>query len=230
MADNEVKTVKTGDKKTKTSTSKVKAKASKKGIKAKSLSQKKKTVTQKKKEAVAWYKKLVGTGKPTASNIEIYREDVLEKKKAKMSPGVLLHFTYFAKWRDDLPYWDAFPLALIMDVQKNGFLSLNLHYLPYYIREKFLTVMMKNLMAPDKTNFQKVKFTYGMLAEAKKFQYMRPAIKKHLFSQIKSKPVMIPPQDFDKIIFLPSSDFVKASESKVWRDSAKMTKGYKTKK
>jgi len=175
-------------------------------------------------DALKWYKKIVGTIKPSAANFEIYREDHLKNKKAKLTPGVLLHFTYLAKHRATLPHWDAFPLALIIDVGPDYLLSLNLHYISPTARMKFLKIMQKNMMDPDKSDLQKVKFNYAMMKESTKYSFMKGAIKKHLFSQIKTKPIPIPPSDFDKVIFLPSEDFVGATNLTVWKNAAKAGK------
>jgi hypothetical protein len=185
---------------------------------------KKKTVSELQADALKWYKKIVGSSNPSASNFEIYRADHLKGKKAKLTPGVLLHFGYLAKHRESLPHWDAFPLSLVIDVGPDYLLSLNLHYVSPTVRLRFLKVMQKNLLDPDKSDLQKVKFNYAMMAESSKYSFMKGAIKKHLFSQIKSKPIPIPPSDFDKVIFLPSEDFVKASNLAVWKKSAKIGK------
>ncbi len=78
----------------------------------------KKTQKKLKADSLKWYKDLVGTTNPTASNFETYREDG-GGMKGKIAPGVLQHFTYLPKYRNDrkvLPYYDAFPLSLTMDM------------------------------------------------------------------------------------------------------------------
>lgn len=185
------------------------------------LKYKKSTVAARKKEAMKWYKDITKSTKPSASTFEIYREET--GLRGRLAPGYLQHFTYLAKHRDKLPYWDAFPLSLTMNVGEDHMLNLNLHYLSYSVREKVLKVMYDNLVS-TKSPTAKVKFNYEMLKEMQKYSFMKPAIKKHLFSQIKTKPILIPPSDFNKVLFLPSEEFVGATNTKVWRDSARMAK------
>ena len=47
-----------------------------------------------------------------------------------VTPGEMYMFYYDAKHKDTLPYWDRFPLVFPFSKVKDGFLGLNLHYLP----------------------------------------------------------------------------------------------------
>lgn len=186
------------------------------------LEYKRKSVGVRQREALKWYKDLVGTKNPTAANFETYREET--GLKARVAPGYLQHFVYLAKHRQTLPYYDAFPLSLIADVHDDGFLSFNLHYLSPTWREKALAAISRN-MRSNRGPVEKIKINYKMVKEMARLKVFQPCIKKHLFSQIKSKPILIRPQDFHHVIFLPSEDFLGASKVKVWRDSAKIIKG-----
>ena len=189
------------------------------------LAYKKKTVTARRAEAVKWYQEIVGTKKPTASNFQIYKQET--GIKPKIGPGYLLHYTYIAKHRKELPYFDAFPLALILDVKKDSFLTCNLHYLGHGLREKALKALYDNITNKNRSGLQKVKFNYQMVKEISKHSIFKPTIKKHLLSHIKSTPIAILPKDFQYVVHLPSEDFIGAKNTKVWYDSAKIIKGKK---
>lgn len=188
------------------------------------LKYKKQTATSRRAASVEWYKEIVGTKNPSASNMLVYQQET--GLKGKIGVGYLQHMTYLAKHRKTLPYWDAFPLSLTIDVGTNYLLDCNLHYLSPTWREKVLKALYEN-MTGDKPSSTKAKINYAMIKEMTKYGVFKPTIKKHLFSQIKSKPILIPPSDWEKVIFLPSEDFIGASNMKVWRDSAKIIKGKK---
>ena len=50
--------------------------------------------------------------------------------------GALYFFVYDPKTKADLPYYDRFPLVLPLKREPDGFLGLNLHYLPIPLRIK----------------------------------------------------------------------------------------------
>ena len=59
-------------------------------------------------------------------------------KKTKVDIGSMYLFRYDAKFKDKLPYFDAFPLCLPFEPTNNGFWGINLHYLPYLLRVKIV--------------------------------------------------------------------------------------------
>ena len=48
------------------------------------------------------------------------------------------------KHKETLPFYDSFPLVIIIGKAKGGFLGMNLHYLPPTLRAKFLDALMEN--------------------------------------------------------------------------------------
>ena len=44
-------------------------------------------------------------------------------------PGRMYSFLYDPKWKNQLPYYDTFPLIFVVENEKDSFLGLNLHYL-----------------------------------------------------------------------------------------------------
>ena len=53
-------------------------------------------------------------------------------------PGKMYFFHYSPKLKDKLPYYDSFPLVIIIEMYGDGFLGLNLHYLPLKMRMNLL--------------------------------------------------------------------------------------------
>ena len=76
---------------------------------------------------------------------------------------------------------------------------------------------------PDRnqiTDERRIRLTYKILQNVARNRFYVPCIKRYLNSHLRSKIYMIPPVDWDIALFLPTQKFVKASDSRVWRESA----------
>jgi hypothetical protein len=141
------------------------------------------------------------------------------------SIGKMYLFKYDAKHKDTLPFWDAYPLVFIVDIQRDGLLSLNLHYLPPNLRARLMDQLYGIAVSYDGDR-KKLAMTYDLLKGAARFSYFKPCIKKHLFSQIRSKFMMVPHSKWDMAMMLNIERFQKASSEEVWKESAKqVTRG-----
>ena len=104
-------------------------------------------VNPRSKEAQKWFMDNV-------RNLNVSRTKVLSdpalKKASSVQLGDMIMYAYDPKYKDVLPYYDKFPLAVIVDVNKNGFEALNLHYLRPDIRAAFLDELLK--LGPEEPN------------------------------------------------------------------------------
>ena len=139
--------------------------------------------------------------------------------------GSMYMFFYDPKHKETLPYYDTFPLVVVVGPAEGGFLGLNLHYLPPILRAKMLDGLMEittNNKFNDSTRF---KMTYELLARASKFKYYKPCLKHYLNKQVKSKFALVPAPEWEIATFLPTAQFRKANSKKVYADSKKMIGG-----
>lgn len=173
------------------------------------------------REALVWFRDKLGLSRGTQN---IFAEDIIQRQKNVSVPyvGQLLLFQYDAKHKDTLPYWDMYPLAMIIDIQDNGFLSLNLHYLDYNYRYLLIKRLLATVEDDRFDHRTKAKINYIKVRDFSQFQFAQPCIKKHLYSQIRSKIVRIQPTEWDHAVYLPMDMFVGASKQRVWADSRKM--------
>ena len=135
--------------------------------------------------------------------------------------GNMFFMIYDPKTKDQLPYWDKFPLVLPIEMYSDGFLGINFHYLPLNLRVKLLDSLYdltNNNRFDETTRFNA---SYSLLSGASRFKAFEPCIKRYLSSHIQSRMVAIEPDKWDIAIFLQTQNFQKASAEKVWADSRK---------
>lgn len=133
--------------------------------------------------------------------------------------GHLYLFRYDPKLKQELPYYDTFPVIFIINIIKGGFMGLNMHYLPYEYRAKLMDMLYDYVTGEE--SMQRLKITYNVLSNTSKLRYYKPCLKHYLNNQVKSRFIHISPEEWEKALFLPLRRFKKALESEVHRDSVK---------
>jgi hypothetical protein len=133
-------------------------------------------------------------------------------------------FFYDPKHKDKLPYYDLFPLIVVVGPAEGGFYGLNLHYLPPILRAKMLDSLMDtaNMKATDDAKFQ---ITYKKLQAVSNLKYYEPCFKHYLTKHVKSKFAEVPMPEWEIATFLPTAQFRKANSKKVYADSRKRIGG-----
>jgi hypothetical protein len=147
----------------------------------------------------------------------ISRETSRQNKRFQM--GKLYYFFYDAKGKEDLPYYDRFPLVLALEHYQDGFLGLNLHYLPIKYRVAFLSKLLAYASYDDNDDIKRLRVTYDILNASKRFREFKPCIKQYLFSHVKSKILTVQPNEWEVATFLPVQQFKGAPVNRVWQES-----------
>ena len=150
----------------------------------------------------------------------LMKEDPI-KSRSKQIIGGMYMFTYDPKHKDTLPYYDIFPLVIVIGPAKGGFLGLNLHYLPPKLRMQFFANLM-DIQGSNMDDDSKFKLTYRMLKKSSNLRYFKPCVKHYLNSQVTSKFAEVPAPEWEIAIFLPTAQFRKANSYKVHYDSRQL--------
>lgn len=155
------------------------------------------------------------------SPIKLAREIAKEKERqgGQFQMGGLYHFFYDPLTKGDLPYYDIFPLVIPLKRDADGFMGLNLHYLPPRYRAMFMDKLMNFAITNDNNEPKRLRVTYDILTATKNFKEFRPCLKRYLNSQIKSKILTIQPPEWETALFLPTAVFKGAPVSKVYAES-----------
>lgn len=101
------------------------------------------------------------------------------RQTRRLFKGRLYQFFYDPKGKADMPYYDRFPLVLILEKYDDGFLGLNLHYLPIKYRVAFLDKLLNYAILDDEDNPTRLRITYDILTASRRFKEFRPCIKRY---------------------------------------------------
>ena len=143
------------------------------------------------------------------------------KQQSKIDIGSMYLFRYDAKFKEKLPYFDAFPLCLPFEPTSNGFWGINLHYLPYLLRARLLGKLLETNNDVAITSETQLKLSWALLKNASNFPEVQPCVKRYLTSRLKSRFFEINPEDWKATIFLPVEDF-NVNKGTVFTDSRSM--------
>jgi len=177
-------------------------------------------ITPRTKESRNWFRNKIKNMR-SIKRAELMKEDPL-KQTSQEIVGSMYMFFYDPKHKATLPYYDAFPLVVVVGPAEGGFYGLNLHYLPPILRAKMLDALMDittNTKFNDSTRF---KMSYELLVKTSKLKYFEPCFKHYLNEHVQSKFALVPAPEWEIATFLPTADFRKANSKKVYYDSKKM--------
>ena len=162
-----------------------------------------------------WYRdKIREFGTP--KTLDLIRDG---KQAARPFFGRLNMFIYDPKLKKKLPYYDTFPLVLPLERYSDGFLGINMHYLPIPLRIKLLDRLVD---FSNDTNFDAGTALIVEYQKVKKIRLVKPTIHKYLAGQVKSQFRRIDADEFMIATLLPVQRFKKASASDVWGKSREM--------
>lgn len=173
------------------------------------------------KEAQDWFRKKAQQMR------RIDRMDLLQDEQVKLvnrqNPliGSMNMFFYDPKHKDTLPYYDRFPLVIIVGPAEKGFYGLNLHYLPNVLRAKLLDALLditNNKKYDESTRFQ---LSYKTLQSSSKMRYFKPCYKHYLTQHVKSRLARVSAPEWEIATFLPTASWEKSSATNIYKDSRK---------
>lgn len=140
-------------------------------------------------------------------------------------PGRMYMYHYDAVTKDDLPYWDEFPVIFYIDKKViNGvkyWYGLNLHYLPPPMRLKLLANLY-DLANNDKFDATtRLKLTYEILMRLSRAKNLGAdfAFKMYKEEGLKSGFLEVSASAWPMVALLPIENFQKASKQRVWHDA-----------
>lgn len=118
--------------------------------------------------------------------------------------GKMYMFMYDAKYKDILPYFDMFPLVFPIEFYSNGFLGINLHYLPPILRAGLMNSLYDLANNKSYTSTMKLNISYNILKNAgDRFAGFKECVKRYRTDRMRSNFHYVNPADWDKALLLP---------------------------
>lgn len=177
-------------------------------------------ITPRSRESMDWFRrKAQSMGR--VNRRQLMNQDPVELRNRGVLGNMYMYF-YDPKTKDTLPYYDSFPLTIVVGPAPGGFYGLNLHYLPPVLRARMLDGLMdvtNNKNYDETTKFQ---VRYNMLQRTSKLKYFKPCFKHYLNEHVRSRFALVPAPEWEIATFLPTADFQKSGKSAVYKDSRKM--------
>lgn len=180
----------------------------------------KKGITPRTTESRDWFRKKASQLGRINRSALMKEEEVALKNRQIM--GSMFMYFYDPKTKDTLPYYDRFPLTIIVGKAPGGFTGLNLHYLPPVLRAKLLDSLLEitnNSRYDESTKFN---LTYSKLQGASRYKYFKPCFKRYLTAHVKSRFALVAPTEWEIACFLPTQDWAKTNATAVYNQSRKM--------
>ena len=180
-------------------------------------------ITPRTKESRSWFQQKIKNLR-SINRTALMKEEPLKQTTQAIVGGMYMFF-YDPKHKDTLPYYDTFPLVIVVGPAEGGFYGLNLHYLPPMLRAKMLDALM-DITSNTKFNAStRFKMSYELLVKSSKLKYFEPCFKHYLNSHVQSKFAMVPAPEWEIATFLPTAQFKKSNSKKVYADSKKKIGG-----
>lgn len=166
---------------------------------------------KKSKESLGWLYSLA----PKLTSAQVPPEAFNPKSNKQPFIGGMFLYHYDPKHKETLPWYDSLPLIIPLEIYSDGWLGLNLHYLPPKGRQM---LMGKLLEYKKRSNTPKayMQLSYSMLSSVAKTSLFGPCVHRYLGSHLKSRILRIDDQYWEKVVMLPIQKFQKASAQTVW--------------
>lgn len=173
------------------------------------------------KKSKSWFEQqalLLANKRISPNKLLVQQQDNLV---STLKPGSLYMFFYDPKHKKTLPYYDKFPMVFPFAKTEDGFMGLNMHYLPYALRVRLMDKLLafKNNTKMDETT--RLKFSWAMIEGVSKYAAAKPCVKRYINSHVRTEFLKIDAQDWPTAMMMPVERFQGATTTEVWRDSIK---------
>jgi len=168
-------------------------------------------------ESQKWFRnKLKNIGQ--INRQKLLRDSALERV-SRPRMGDMYMFFYDPKHKETLPYYDTFPLIIMVERAPGGFYGLNMHYLPPVLRAKLFDGLTKSDERYDENT--RFRARYRLLQSVRKLRYFKPCFKHYLTRHVEGRISKVEAPEWEIALFMPTQRFKKATATQVYADSRK---------
>jgi len=189
----------------------------------KTIAEQSSNIKSSEKRSRIWYRDQSSRVKKVNNN-EIIDVKNLRSTLNAQNIGQMFMFFYNPKHKQTLPYYDMFPLVFPIELYSDGFLGLNLHYLPRNYRANLMDALYYTINNNKKDKTTRLRVTYQLLESTSRMRYFKPCVKRYLSGHVMQKFIYIDPENWDKALMLPTERFMKKPINYVHTKSINMLK------
>ncbi len=161
----------------------------------------------------------------------VQAEDVTTRTPQNIQrTGRMFMFVYDPKLKKKLPFYDRFPMIFVLELRNDGFLGLNLHYLPIKLRAMLFNQLTVLLNTKNLNENTRLRLTYQVIKNATKFHNALPLIREYKAKYIRSRMLEVHPRDWEIALFLPTEQFKKKGKQTIWGITRKEIREQRRKK
>lgn len=122
--------------------------------------------------------------------------------------GQMFMFVYDPKHKETLPIYDRFPLVFPIKFYHDGFLGINMHYLPRGARAMLMDALYMTINNKKNDTTTRLRISYDLLNNSIRMRYFKPCVKRYLDAHVVQNFIYIEPMNWDKALMLPTERFV----------------------
>jgi len=174
---------------------------------------------QKARQAYIEYAKELAKNNSLSGNQILASKNRLKRIVRREDLGRMCMFFYDPKYANELPYYDRFPLVIPIEFYNDGFLGINLHYLPPLQRAKLLDALIDLMGNKYLDEKKRLTISYQFLTSYTRTRLYEPCIKRYLYKHARSKFYIVEPENWQIAVLLPTERFEKASKNRVFTES-----------
>ena len=167
-------------------------------------------------ESLAWFRGNLRRIRLRVDEVARTQGETVQPSEMRM--GEMFMYVYDAKYKETLPWYDKFPLVILLEKNPTGFLGLNLHYIAPRFRAKFLDKLYEYETDRGLEDEKRFMITYELLRSVTDLKYGIPCLKKYLWGHIDSRIQRIDPDHWDVVSMLPLQRFT-VNANTVYADS-----------
>ncbi len=138
--------------------------------------------------------------------------------------GRMYMFVYNPKLRKQLPVYDRFPMIFVLEFRRQGFLGINLHYLPLKLRARLFSQLTILLNTQNLNENTRLRVSYQIIKNATKYHSALPLVREYLNKHVRSRMLEVHARDWELALFLPAEQFKKKGKHTVWAETRKEIK------
>lgn len=161
------------------------------------------------KQGMSWYQQQMRDIKKNRFNKYQFITGGRQDTVRRLEIGKMYFFEYVAKYSgigsnkvpvsQQLPVFDRYPLVLPFSTAPNGFIGINLHYLPIKVRAWLLDQLMRTANVPA----NKLRINWQILNTIAKARIGEYAVHRYLLNHITSPFRLVRIEDYSNAIMLP---------------------------